>query len=417
MDKRLKKLISKYWNEHKEIVQKQFKNEDETNLIPSNSVPIMWHGDLDRYVNSNYKVVTVSINPHFRAFDPIKGHFDMEVLKTLYPKQTLADQDIKILSNQYNTYFDQIHYQSENDRLFKRYEEILNRVNTSYFKHQNLTNQALHIDLLSPLATNPVWSNIPKDIKNELLKNGPTLCMEFIKYLNPDLIISSMSKEVLKNALQLDDTWKQTLFEKPNVTRNKISGILFERSRKKVLYGQQTRYGKVYFGRFSDEEFEDMLEIVSKKCKPQPTKEDLLQIIDILLPIKTELQTFNQHYINGDFQPEMIEETNVFYYKDSTLYQTLGVKKFAETLHQKLLQLPNCNYHINRYFEIEEKHGISLPYIMDEDWTNEDIYYYLIHMIEDETDDFLVEQAILNGDFLEILSALKLRMKGEQYGL
>lgn len=140
-------------------------------------------------------------------------------------------------------------------------------------------------------------------------------------------------------------------------------------------------------------------------------RKEFVLIKGILEKYKDELDTINMAYLNNEFDPEIIEDVNIYYYLDSKAYQKYKVKELAIKLQESFSELPRKDYSILTYINLEEHHGIELPYIIDEDWTDEEIYYYLIHFIYDETDHFLTEQAILNGDFLEILSAIKKRVK------
>lgn len=403
MNKKLSKLIDQYFEEHHRMQKRDSLNNTNPPIIPTDSIPIMWHGDLEKFLQSEYKVITLSINPHFRAFHKDEAHFDMDLVRRLSKKKELQDNEKLELIQQYNTYFNQQRYDAKADNVFSRYEDILNSLNCSYFETKEYTNQALHLDLLSPLATNPLWSKLDKNVQKALLENGPVLNIGLIQFLNPDLIVASVNKNILMKTLKIDSTWNRTMFYKETTSKNNISGILFERSSKKILYGQYTRYGKNVFGHFTEDKFEHMIQTLVSKCKQNPTKSDFESVVSKLKPFQDPLATIHKAYKNGEFEAKIRNEDFVTYYENSEGYEAYKIQSLAKEIQKELLDLPKCSYSILKYIDIEEKHGISVPYLFDQQWTNDELYYYLIH-IADEDDTFLIEQCMMNGELLGILS-------------
>lgn len=53
---------------------------------------------------------------------------------------------------------------------------------------------AVHIDIYSSIATDPTWGNLDAGVKNEL--QNITLFKELLQYLNPDVILVSVNRDI-----------------------------------------------------------------------------------------------------------------------------------------------------------------------------------------------------------------------------
>ena len=175
-------VINDYWNHYNEMKSKDELREKEARIIAENSVPIIWHGRLVDYYKSKVRIITVSQNPHHRAFGDTP-HFDMEKVRGISNHKELDQKSMSILTNQFDAYFERNKENSINDSVFSVYEKMINEVNGSYFKNEDFENCALHLDMLSPIATNPVWSKLDTKQKLVLEKSGKKLFEDLLKVL------------------------------------------------------------------------------------------------------------------------------------------------------------------------------------------------------------------------------------------
>ena len=62
---------------------------------------------------------------------------------------------------------------------------------------------AVHIDIYSSIATDPTWGNLDAGVKNEL--QNITLFKELLQYLNPDVILVSVNRDIFISRYKLHD--------------------------------------------------------------------------------------------------------------------------------------------------------------------------------------------------------------------
>lgn len=196
MDKALSDIINEYWCD--------FTAHQGKNYIVTPSIPIIWFGDIEKYMCSNLKVVTIALNPSNKEFgtQPTDYFFRFKNCDLICKKITLNNEDKHILHSALSTYFKHNPY----DNWFNCFEKPLNALDSSY-KHGN--NIAVHIDIYTALATNPTWGKLTAREKNELLgenKHSLILFKKLLKYLNPDVILYSANKRELYNAFSLTDS-------------------------------------------------------------------------------------------------------------------------------------------------------------------------------------------------------------------
>ena len=72
---------------------------------------------------------------------------------------------------------------------FKYNERILNALGASYKIHDK--NRALHIDIYSPIATDPTWGGLNHAQKKQLMQSCGYDFKQFVSFLNPDIIVVS----------------------------------------------------------------------------------------------------------------------------------------------------------------------------------------------------------------------------------
>ncbi len=266
MYERIIPLMNDYWMESNESKSRKHLNKKGEPIIPKLSIPIMWHGHLDRYQHSELKVVSVSINPHHRAFQEENPQFDLNLINQIVQNKVLSNKDIDSLIKQYDFYFERNQVLMNTDTVFKTYESILNAFDASYLPDWTHPNQALHLDMFTPLATNPTWSKLKKqfpDFAQGLEQRGKRLFRKLVDILNPDLILISLQKQSIINLFEIDDSWGQIEYVKNTNKRNNINAILYTSpSNQHILYGQYSLYGKgrKVFGYASDKEFQEIIQ-------------------------------------------------------------------------------------------------------------------------------------------------------------
>lgn len=211
-------------------------------FIVSPSLPILFFGDIESYNNSDFKVVTVGLNPSNAEFRLNKTD------KYSYERFPDFNNDYSSLEKSLCNYFKIKPYR----RWFNSYEPFLNELGCSYYPENNL-NKVLHTDICSPLATEPTWSKLSKEEQDYLIKDGFKLWNETIEELQPDLIIISTGFKYLKMLLNSDNPREiGTLYSiennKDGTPRKKPFKLkLFKRYYTYIVYGEprNTPFGSV----------------------------------------------------------------------------------------------------------------------------------------------------------------------------
>ncbi len=147
------------------------------------SLPILYFGDLEAYSKSNLKVITVGKNPSDNEFKELKNgpisYFRFNIWNPKSPN----------LINTLNSYFKN----KPLTKWFNNFEPLLNGLNASYYDN-DYDNRVLHTDICTPLATNPTWSNLSNEVKDELYSEGNKIWRDLIEELQPDIMIFSFSR-------------------------------------------------------------------------------------------------------------------------------------------------------------------------------------------------------------------------------
>ena len=126
------------------------------------SIPILFFGDLKKFKKSKFKVVTVGLNPSDDEFKETRFNITRDILK-----RGNEDRYLNTLSN----YFRDSPYNWFNNEI----ENLLNEIDASLYS--NKINTALHTDLCTPIATDPNWFELQKDIDPETLRRPNYICL------------------------------------------------------------------------------------------------------------------------------------------------------------------------------------------------------------------------------------------------
>jgi hypothetical protein len=210
-------------------IYKLYTNENNHKVL-KDLIPILWFGDLNKYLNSNTKIITVSLNPSNNEFGNIKKGI------TYNTQYRFPDYDgsIKSLVTAYNNYFksDRNPYHS----WFKAsFAAILESFDASHYDIAK--NNALHTDIAIPYATDPTWTGLSNSEKNYFEPKGQRIWHELIKILEPDIILISASGGYQNKILfpKINEHWKvliqkekyPVLFNQFKVN-NKITDVVFQ---------------------------------------------------------------------------------------------------------------------------------------------------------------------------------------------
>ena len=185
MDKKLSLLFEKFIDD--------FLNKNDNALcnkhIVKNSIPIVYFGNLEKYKRSKRKIVTIGLNPSNNEF--AEKRFEIIDFKNGSRKDNIAS-----LHNTLNRYFEVNPY----NKWFYNGEYVLNVLGATYYKNQIYDmgfenyDTAVHIDIYSSIATDPTWGKLDAGVKNEL--QNITLFKELLQYLNPDVILVSVNRDI-----------------------------------------------------------------------------------------------------------------------------------------------------------------------------------------------------------------------------
>ena len=200
-------LLTKVWKKFEEV----------KNLLPvakiAGNFPILWFGDMDAYFHSEIRVITVGLNPSNKEFSEPRFFTYIEKMPyhgmpnfdgtTVYETHITGripvshshweNAEFERIAWAYNNYF----HINPFGAYFDCYEKALRSLgyDVSYagkkLGNYKAKNTAIHIDLKSPIATDPTWSRLTAFEKERLTCN---LFGELIAYLRPDIVLFSTGK-------------------------------------------------------------------------------------------------------------------------------------------------------------------------------------------------------------------------------
>ena len=163
---------------------------DRASTLPSRvapSAPILFFGDLDAYLNSPLRVVTVGLNPSLREFP------EGEPFRRFPLAGDSSDREPGRYLDAMSAYFLTDPYRS----WFSAFEPLLNGAGSSYYPG-TAASTALHTDICSPVATNPTWSQLGRAEQAALEADGGPLWHMLLKVLQPQIVALSVARKHLK---------------------------------------------------------------------------------------------------------------------------------------------------------------------------------------------------------------------------
>jgi len=99
-------------------------------------------------------------------------------------------------------------------RWFNTYTSLLEGLGASYTGPAggaSTASTAIHTDLLSPVATSPTWSKLPKPVTSDLATPGLALWHDLVRSMRPDVILLSVAKAHLERITlpAIDTQWRE----------------------------------------------------------------------------------------------------------------------------------------------------------------------------------------------------------------
>jgi len=174
-------LIAESWQIYKEA----FHTKDSP--VVRRSMPILFFGDSDGYFRSAIRVITVGLNPSREEFPQSNRFARFPGAQGLYPS-ILGTAGYPEYKAALDAYFRTNPYWS----WFAAWEPLLEGLDGSF--HGGKSNTALHTDMCSPLATDPTWRKLPRNVQAELIRRGRPLWNRLVQVLAPDLILFSVAQ-------------------------------------------------------------------------------------------------------------------------------------------------------------------------------------------------------------------------------
>ena len=150
------------------------------------AAPILFFGDLHAYRASPLRLLTVGLNPSLQelpADQPFRRFPLAEGCIARKPSRYLDAMSAYFRTDPYRGWF-------------STFEPLLGGMAASYYEGHAST--ALHTDICSPVATNPTWSRLDKDICSVLAADGTSLWHMLLEELRPQVVLLSVAKAHLK---------------------------------------------------------------------------------------------------------------------------------------------------------------------------------------------------------------------------
>lgn len=183
----LNKFIVSSWNAYKKVKG--------MTCVVKDVIPILWFGDSQLYEQGTMRIVTVGLNPSLREFEEgtEKG------VTVRFPKATslvgknLSPTDVKTYTEAMDDYF-----KCNPLNWFDKYEKLLNYLDASYGgKYGEKKRTAIHIDIYSPVATNPTWGGLCDVARSTLSASSKPDFTDLLDALCPHVVLISANKDIV----------------------------------------------------------------------------------------------------------------------------------------------------------------------------------------------------------------------------
>ena len=221
----LKSLLQKYVDD--------FMSKKDLDFVVSPSIPVVWFGDIEKYQQSPKRILTISLNPSLHEFpqSPEQPRFDIVDFSN--------SNAIDALYTTLNRYF----YNNPYKNWFKKYNKLMSVLDCSYGgQYSNKTNTAIHIDIYTAIATDPVFGKLTPPQKEHI--QNPDLFDRLFELLDPDIVLISVNEKIFKK--HFNNYFEAYTFRYGK--KSKIKGYLKENQ--KLIFG--TNSNGIPFGSISE---------------------------------------------------------------------------------------------------------------------------------------------------------------------
>jgi hypothetical protein len=166
-------------------ILKQYSLVNQTSTVKG-VIPILWFGDMNKYFNSDKKIVTVSLNPSNNEF----GNDKKGIAYNTQYRFPDYDGTIESLVIAFNNYF-KLNRNPYNSWFKASFGAILQSFDASHYDINK--NNALHTDIAIPYATDPTWKGLSNAEKLYFEPIGQRIWHNLVEILEPDIILISAS--------------------------------------------------------------------------------------------------------------------------------------------------------------------------------------------------------------------------------
>ena len=226
----LNDLILDIWLDFEELKV----NPESAEVLIPNSMPLLWFGDLPAYEKSDLKILTVSKNASYAEFGENQR---FEKLLT-----ELSSVNLEIYKSNLNQYFE---YNPSS--WFNQLAKFFPIFDAAYKQSENQINRALHIDLFTPIPTEPVWPNLTKSQQSQFVMKFP----QIMQILKPDILLTSLSVSNLKILLKNAGTEIEEIFNEEELGKS-AKYVRAYRLYKKLIVINGRNFQGTYFGGMAD---------------------------------------------------------------------------------------------------------------------------------------------------------------------
>jgi hypothetical protein len=205
-------------------------NSNHSTSVIKDLIPILWFGDLNKYLNSEERILTVSLNPSNNEF----GNPKKKISYSIQYRFPDYNGSIESLILAYNNYFKK-NKNPYNSSFKSSFGAILQSFDASHYDLAK--NNALHTDIAIPYATDPTWTGLTNLEKLYFEPIGQKIWHNLTEILEPDIILISASGGFQNKILfpKMHEHWEviipkekyPVLFNQFKLN-NKITDVIFQ---------------------------------------------------------------------------------------------------------------------------------------------------------------------------------------------
>ncbi|MFU8858751.1 MAG: hypothetical protein ACNA8S_17315 [Deferrisomatales bacterium] len=183
-------LAARAWQMHRKYAPSR--------CVVAPSCPVLYFGDRKAYLASPVRILTVALNPSLREFPEGDPWLRFRGGELLDPLTRPTDQAAYLAA--LDAYFEQEPYMGWFGPAFG---EVLAGMDAGYRSSDRQPNRVLHTDLCSPLATDPTWKGLEREMGPDAFprfqEEGKTLWHDLVEALRPDVLLVSLAEGYLRD--------------------------------------------------------------------------------------------------------------------------------------------------------------------------------------------------------------------------